>query len=46
MVVFTHYGATDHFEGATLAPDKAPWGYDTYDMSLHVGDILKCDLCI
>jgi len=45
MVVFTHYGATDHFEGATLAPEKAPW-YDTCDVSQHVGDLLTCDLCI
>jgi hypothetical protein len=45
MVVFTHYGATDHFESATLAPEKSP-GYDTYDMSQHVGDLLTCDLYI
>lgn len=38
-VVFTHYGATGHFEGGTLAPSQVM----THGMSQHVGDILTSD---
>ena len=43
MVVFTHYCATNHFKGATLALKMTTWWWH---MSKHVRDLLMSDVHI